>query len=167
MKVLRVIIEYALIILAVFAIRTFVITRVRVDGSSMENTLHHNDIMLLNIISYKLKDPERFDIIVFKYEKQSLIKRVIGLPGDRVAYIKGKVLLNGEAINETYVDKENNQEWIDYKEITIPEGKYYVLGDNRDNSSDSRIIGLIDRKDITGSASLTIYPFKRFGFIKE
>lgn len=163
MKVLKTILEYALIIIIVLLIRNFVFARVRVDGNSMNNTLHNDDIMILNIIKYKLNDPKRFEIVVFKYKDEPLIKRVIGLPGDTVAYINGRLILNGKKISESYIDKNNNDTSDDFSEITVPKGKYFVMGDNRDNSLDSRFIGLIDRSDILGNANFIIYPFNRFG----
>lgn len=166
MKNWKTILEYALIVLAVILIRTFVVTRVQVDGNSMADTLHDKDIMFLNIIKYKFANIQRFDIVVFDYQGEPLIKRVIGLPGDKVSYYSGVLKVNGKVIKESYIDT-NGYYGEDYAEEKVPSGKYFVMGDNRDNSLDSRMIGFIDREKIMGNADFIMYPFDRFGFVKE
>ncbi|MDD2470036.1 MAG: signal peptidase I [Bacilli bacterium] len=167
MKVIKTIIEYLFIIILVIIIRTFIVTPIEVTGRSMETTLHNKDIMILNIIGYRLNGIERFDIVVIKEQDEYLIKRVIGLPGEIIEYKD----------NQLYINNKLNNDIIDYPtddftttELTengvIPNDKYFVLGDNRNNSADSRIIGLIDKNKIIGKTNLIIFPFKHFGVVK-
>ena len=153
------VVPYIIVIVVVIVIKLFIITPIRVNGPSMNDTLHNNDIMLLDEISYKFSGIERFDIVVIKYDNEFLIKRVIGLPGEKVEYKDNQLYINGKKIKENF----KHAETANIKKIEVPEGEYYVLGDNRVNSTDSRIIGTISIKDIKGTTSLTIYPFNRFG----
>ncbi len=166
-KVVKTIIEYGLIIVAVIIIRIFVITPIQVNGDSMKTTLYDNDIMILNIIGYNLNGLKRFDIIVVDYENEHLIKRVIGFPGEKVDYIDNTLYINGKEIKDVV---NINTEDFSTNELCedgiIPKNKYFVLGDNRNISADSRTIGLIDKKDILGKTNLVLFPFKRFGIVK-
>lgn len=158
-KRLKDIIEYIIIILAVILIRTFVATPIRVSGDSMYPTLKDGNIMILNKIGYRMNGLKRFDIVVIKYQNEKIIKRVIGLPGDYVEYKDNKLYINGSIVDEEYDRGYTNDFDLSlFNETTIPEGKYLVLGDNRPISKDSRMIGLIDKKDITGYTSLEVYP---------
>lgn len=157
--VLMEVVPYIIVIIIVIVIKLFIATPIRVNGPSMNDTLHNNDIMLLNEIGYKFSGIERFDIVVIKYDNEFLIKRVIGLPGEKVEYKDNQLYINGKKIKENF----KHAETANIEEIEVPEGEYYVLGDNRVNSTDSRIIGTIAIKDIKGTTSLTIYPFNRFG----
>lgn len=161
-KYLKEITPYIIVILVVIIIKAYIIAPIRVNGPSMEDTLKDKDIMILNELGYHLGDINRFDIVVIRYENEYLIKRVIGLPGEKIAYKDNKLYINGKYIKENFSHKKTN----DFKEIKIPEDKYFVLGDNRVNSTDSRIIGFIDKEDIKGKTSLVIYPFSRFGIKK-
>lgn len=152
-------IPYALVIIAILIFKRFVVTPVRVNGDSMMNTLHNNDIMILNEISYRFSDIKRFDIVVIKYKNEYIIKRVIGLPGDKVKYIDNELYINDKKVKEDF----NHAKTADIEEITVPKDHYYVLGDNRVNSTDSRIIGPVSIKDIRGTTKFIIYPFNRFG----
>lgn len=149
---------YIIVIILVLLIKTYVISPIRVNGRSMNNTLQDKDIMILDEISYRFKDIERFDIVVIKTEKEYLIKRVIGLPGEVVKYEDNKLYINDELVEDNYSD-----EITDDFEVKVPEGEYFVLGDNRTNSTDSRMIGPIEKKYIKGKTSLVIFPFNRFG----
>ena len=163
-KRIKNIVEYVAIIIAVLLFRQFLFSPIRVSGDSMIPTLKDGDIMILNKIGYSIKGLDRFDIVVVDYNGEKIIKRVIGLPGDYVEYNDNKLYINGEYIKEEYERKNTNDfilEMID--ENVIPDGKYLVLGDNRPISKDSRIIGLIDEKDIKGYTSFIIFPFKRIG----
>ena len=123
--------------------------------------------MILNKVTYKFSSITRFDIVVIKYDGDLIIKRVIGLPGDKVEMQNNKLYINDKAYDETYLASGTNTPNFSVMDInnteTIPEGYYLVLGDNREESKDSRSIGLIKRKDIKGKASLTIFPFTRIG----
>ncbi len=123
--------------------------------------------MILDKISYRFNDIERFDIVVIKTNKTKIIKRVIGLPGDKIEYKDNKLYINGEYVKEDFLDKNTKTYDFTLYDLTgyetIPEGYYFVMGDNREESSDSRIIGLISKKNIEGHAKYTIFPFRRFG----
>lgn len=133
----------------------------------MVPTLKDGDIMILDKIGYRINGLDRFDIVVVDYDGERIIKRVIGLPNDHVEYIDNKLYINGEYIEEEYERKDTNDFMLEMiGENVIPEGKYLVLGDNRPISKDSRIIGLIDEKDIKGYTSIILFPFNRIGKVK-
>jgi len=160
----------AVVLLAWFLV-TFVAQRTDVNGTSMVPTLEDGDQLICDKISYRFRDPERFDIIIFPYQYQKntyFIKRVIGLPGEtvRIDY-DGNIYINGEILNEKYGLEKMAYPGIAEQEITLGDDEYFVLGDNRNVSEDSRYpdVGLIKRKDIIGRAWLRIYPFSKFGLI--
>lgn len=160
--------SYVVIIVVVVLIRTFIATPVIVDGDSMLPNLKDNQIMIL----YKLpKELKRFDIVVAEHTvegtKESLVKRVIGLPGEDVEYKDNKLYINDEVVSEDFIIEETadfNLASLGYLEI--PDGHYFVVGDNRDDSLDSRILGLIPEEDIEGKIVFSLFPFSTFGFIK-
>ena len=151
---------------AVWLVITFVGQRTEVEGASMENTLHNGDKL-----SYRFRDPERFDIIVFPFQYQTntyYIKRIIGLPGETVQIMEdGSIYINGEKLEESYGREVIQPETIGRaaEPIVLGEDEYFVMGDNRNNSSDSRtdIVGNIKREDIIGKAWLRVLPFDNFG----
>ena len=159
---LRELIPYALVIIVVVLIRTFIATPIKVNGTSMMTTLEHKDTMILNKIGMKFNDIKRFQIVVIKTEDSYLIKRVIGLPGETVEYKDEKLYINGKEIKDPYY-KDNT---LDFDKVKIPKGHYFVMGDNRSNSIDSRILGTINKKDIMGTTKLVIFPFSNFGIAK-
>ncbi len=152
-KFIKELIPYIVIILSVVLIRTFVATPVRVDGKSMDPTLSNNEILMLNKFD---KTYKRFDIIVFNYNSSKLVKRIIGLPGDKIEYIDDKLYINGEEIKEPYKRKKMDN----YTSDVVPNNMYFVMGDNRGNSLDSRYIGSIRKEDIEGTVKLSILPPK-------
>ena len=157
-------IVYISIILVIVLIRTFIVTPVRVNGTSMHPTLKDGEIMILNKIDYVFNDIERFDIVVVKTDHNKLIKRIIGLPGETLKYENNTLYINGREIDEPYLKESTgdfNIEELKYKKL--PNDCYFVMGDNRDNSNDSRLLGCISKKDIEGSSSLVIYPFEKAG----
>lgn len=161
-NIIKELIPYILIVLIVVLIRTYIVTPVIVVGDSMVPTLKDNQILLLNKIDYRLREIERYDIVVIKVGKSEIIKRVIGLPGENVEYRNNTLYINEqEEINDYNFDTED----FNLKSICncdkIPEDKYLVLGDNRMVSSDSRIIGLIDKKDILGKTTISLWPIKK------
>ena len=161
-KVIKEIIEYVAIIVIVIIIRSFVMTPIKVQQKSMSPNLFPNDIMILNKIGYYLNGIKRFDVVVIKHNDDYLIKRVIGLPGETVEYKENKLIINGKPVEENFIDVET----IDFKlEEKIPKQKYFLVGDNRNNSIDSRIFGFVDKKDIIGKTNFILYPFNRFGEI--
>lgn len=161
-KVIKEILTYGLIIIAVILVKAFVVSPIRVNGDSMYNTLHDQDIMILNETSYWFNDIERFDIVVIKSHDEYLIKRVIGLPGEKIECRDGQIYINGKKIKDKYAYSETD----DFDKVEINDNEYFVLGDNRDDSLDSRVFGVFKKKDIKGKATMTIYPFKRFGVKK-
>ncbi len=167
MEKLKEILSYVVIIVAVVLFRTFIATPVMVDGTSMIPTLVDNQILIL----YKLnKDYRRFDIVVVEHkvhgEEEKLVKRVIGLPGEYVEYKDSKLYINKKEVKESFIDVET-EDWSLAKlgYLEIPKDYYFVVGDNRGDSSDSRILGLIPKKEIKGKIKFSLFPFSRFGKI--
>lgn len=172
-EILSFVIYFAVVIVAMLLIIHYVGQRTEVSGSSMESTLSDGDNLIVDKISYRFHDPERFDIIIFPYQYEEdtyYIKRIIGLPGDRVRIDDaGNIYINGEILRESYGKEVMEDPGIARDEIALEEEEYFVLGDNRNNSSDSRdpSVGIIHREDIIGRAWLQIYPFEDFGFIEH
>ena len=161
------------VVCVVFLLIKYVGQRTIVDGESMVPTLHHQDNLIVDKLSYRFRDPERFDIIVFPFEYAKnvyYIKRIIGLPGETVQIDKeGKIYIDGEVLEEPYGAEVIRPEYIGIaaEEILLGEDEYFVLGDNRNNSKDSRMpeVGNIDREDIIGRAWVRIWPLKDFEVI--
>jgi len=160
MKIIKEIIPYIVIVLVVVLIRTFIITPVRVDGDSMKNTLKNGDILLL----YKLGSINRLDIIVLDEEKdnEKIIKRVIGLPGETVAIKKGKIYINDKVIDDEYAYGETS----DYDKVTLEDDEYFILGDNRLISKDSRYFGPIKKSEKKGKIVFRLFPFTKIGTVQ-
>ena len=160
MKVIKEVIPYIVIVVVVVLIRTFIITPVRVDGDSMKNTLKNGEILLL----YKLSSIDRFDIIVLDEEKdnEKIIKRVIGLPGETVAIKKGKIYINDKVIDDEYAYGETS----DYNKVTLRDDEYFILGDNRLISKDSRYFGPIKDNEIKGKIVFRLFPFTKIGTVQ-
>lgn len=165
---------YLLVVLAVtYLVIHFVGQRTQVQGESMEPTLQNGDNLIVDKITYRFNDPLRFDIIVFpfKYKEDTFyIKRIIGLPGETVQITNdGEIYINDELLKEGYGKEVMLDPGNAYTPITLGEDEYFVLGDNRNNSSDSRSssVGVIHRDDIIGRAWLRIWPFSEFGILKH
>ena len=158
----REILEWGAVILCAVAaaliIRSLVFEPVRVIGSSMAETLHDGEIMLVTKYEYLLGDPKRFDIVICNYPNRSenFVKRVVGLPGDTVLVKNGTLYVNGEAQEEGYITHAPNYAMDPY---VVPEGEYFVLGDNRSNSNASHILGSITRSQIKGHVRSVFFPF--------
>ncbi len=150
---------YVVIILAVVLIRTFVATPVRVNGLSMYPTLDNGNFMILK--KYARNDINRFDIVVIRRGKEKLIKRVIGLPMEDVEYRDNTLFINNELFPDDYGDG-NTHDFVDY----CAKDEYYVLGDNREDSTDSRIFGCIKKEDILGKTNFIIFPFDKWGTVE-
>ena len=161
-KFIKELIPYIVIIIVVVLVRTYIITPVIVVGDSMVPTLEDNQILLLNKFEYKFNKIERYDIVVIEVGKSEIIKRVIGLPGENIEYTNNTLYINGheEKTEFNFETDDFNLQGICANCDKIPKDKFLVLGDNRMVSSDSRIIGLIDKKDIEGSAHISIWPIK-------
>lgn len=165
---------YILVVcLVTFLVIRYVGQRTCVIGSSMENTLSDGDNLIVDKISYRFHDPERFDIVVFPYRYQEhtfYIKRVIALPGETVQILdNGDILINGEVLAESYGREVIKNPGLAKEPITLNEDEYFVLGDNRNDSTDSRMpdVGRVRRDEILGKAWLRIYPFQKIGFIRH
>lgn len=158
---------YIIIIILVILVKIFIVTPVRVNGVSMNPTLEEGDIMILNKLSRN--SIKRFDIIVIRDDDddEDIIKRVIGLPGEHIEYKNNILYVNGKKVDEKFTkvkDGKLNDYSIEALEnSTVPKDYYFVVGDNRPNSKDSRIIGFIHKDKIKGKASFVIFPFSRFG----
>ncbi|MBR3683744.1 MAG: signal peptidase I [Lachnospiraceae bacterium] len=171
---------YLLIVLCVtFLIIEFVGQRTKVKGDSMNPTLSHGDNLIVDKITYRFSDPERFDIIVLEYKWKKdtyYIKRIIGLPGETV-YIDedGKIFIKGageeefELLTESYGKEVIRAAGRASQPVTLGEDEYFVLGDNRNDSTDSRSasVGNVHIDQIVGRAWLRIWPFSKIGFMKH
>ena len=145
--------------------------RTVVVGDSMETTLQNGDNLIVDKIGYRFHDPERFDVIVFPFEYKDetyYIKRIIGLPGETVRIDDdGNIYINGEILEENFGAETMIDPGLAYGGITLGENQYFVLGDNRNHSSDSRVpsVGLIEKDDIIGRAWIRLFPLNKFGKI--
>lgn len=166
-------VAYLLIVIGLtYCIITFIGQRTRVSGHSMENSLHDGDNLIVDKVSYRFRSPKRFEIVVFpyKYKKDTYyIKRIIGLPGETVQVIEGYVYINGEKLDESYGLEEMRDPGIAEVPIQLGDDEYFVLGDNRNHSSDSRdsSVGVLKRKDLIGRAWFRIWPLKSIGVISH
>ena len=152
-----------------FVVRTFIFEPVRVDGSSMLNTLTNNDFMIATKYDYLMGDPERFDVVICDYPNTSdgkyRVKRVIGLPGDTVELVAGELYINGEHVEQDF-DMTDNQAY--FGPYVVPEDHYFVMGDNRNNSKDSRsaMVGALPRSMIRGHVRVVVFPFGHAGTVE-
>ncbi|MBM7555321.1 signal peptidase I [Halanaerobacter jeridensis] len=148
------------IILIIFVVQAFYI-----PSESMEPTLKPGDRILVNKFIYNFRDPKRQEIIVFNYPLEpdrKFVKRVIATPGDRVKIKEGKVFVNGEQLKEEYVVEDS---YTDFAEVKVPENNYFVLGDNRNNSKDSRYWGFVPEDNIVGHPFIIFWPLNRIKII--
>lgn len=172
-EVISTILYIAVVLTVTWLIITFVGQRTQVNGSSMEPTLSDHDNLIVDKISYRFKDPERFDIIVFPFQYEEdvyYIKRIIGMPGETVFIdLDGTIYIDGEALQESYGREVMLSPGRAGEPITLGEDEYFVLGDNRNNSSDSRdpSVGNIHRDRIVGKAWVRIWPFHKFGVLRH
>lgn len=164
---------YILIIIGItYLIITFVGQRTRVSGSSMETTLSDGDNLIVDKISFRFREPDRYEIIVFpyKYEENTYyIKRIIGLPGETVQVTDGQVYINGAVLGEGYGNEAMENPGIAQEPIVLGEDEYFVLGDNRNHSADSRepSVGVLQREDLMGRAWIRIWPLNELGVIRH
>ena len=162
---------YIIVILVLtYVIITYVGQRTSVSGSSMETTLSDGDQLLVDKLSYRFQNPKRFDIIVFPYQYEEntyYIKRIIGLPGETVQISDGKILIDGKEYQEAGQFPEITNPGLASTTVTLESGQYFVLGDNRNNSEDSRYsdIGNVNKRYIVGKLWFTCSPFEKFGFL--
>lgn len=148
-----------IMVLVTLALRAFVVAPVHVEGGSMEPTLYEDERMLVDKLSYCIVSPAYGDIVICRYpgHDYSCVKRIIGLPGDTVAVTNGVLYVNGAAVEEPYI-KEGM--WLDFSETVVPAGHVFVMGDNRNHSSDSRsiLVGPIPLEQVSGRAIAVVWP---------
>lgn len=158
------ILETLLLSVVLFFLINAVSARIRIDGSSMEPNLHHGEFVIVSKINYRIGEPERGDVVVFDFPRnitQEYIKRVIGLPGEEIKIKNGQVFVNGVALTEPYLKMEPRYEgeWL------VQENELFVLGDNRNNSSDSHNWGMVPMENVVGEALLVYWPPSSWGVI--
>lgn len=171
-EILGFLIYVGIVVGITFFIITFVGQRTYVSGSSMENTLSHGDNLIVDKITYRFSDPKRYDIIVFPFRHEEnvyYIKRIIGLPGETIQIQDGSIYINGEILSESYGREVMKSAGLAEDPITLGEGEYFVLGDNRNDSMDSRDPGVstIHRDEIIGRAWVRIWPLDEIGVLKH
>ena len=159
-KKIRELIPYVVIIVVVILVRAFIVTPVTVEGPSMESTLYTKDVMLLyKFNKYRIK---RYDIIVFDRGKTKLVKRLIALPGETIKCQNGIIYINGEEMSNEYGYGQNR----DFDEVKLSEDEYFVIGDNREDSLDSRFFGPVHISQIEGNTNFILSPINRIGLVK-
>jgi signal peptidase I len=161
MKFIKETIPYLVIILVVIVIRTFIVTPIIVKGESMVPTLDGGELMLLKKYDTSY---ERFDIVVVNknVEGDNLIKRIIGLPNETIKYKDDHLYINDEIVEDIYANGETGN----FKEVKLGNDEYFLMGDNRSISLDSRIIGVIKKDEIEGTVGIVLYPFNKIGKVK-
>ena len=162
-KFINDLILYIIIVIVVVLFRTFIMTPAVVDGLSMYDTLNDHDIVIINKIVMKTNNINRFDIVVLKNntDGDKIIKRVIGLPGEKIEYKDNKLYINGEEIEDNFKTNETTDFTAETKE-----NEYFVLGDNRELSKDSRYLGNFKKENIIGKVDFRFYPFDKLGFVE-
>lgn len=161
-KWVKEVVPYILIILVILLVRKYIVTPVRVNGSSMEPTLYDKEILLLEKYN---KNFERFDVVVVNTENGILVKRIIAMPNEYIEYKNNELFIDGKLIKNNVLNETNDFVLEDTEYDIIPEDYYFVLGDNRENSLDSRYIGPVSKKDIMGTVRFRFYPFDKLGSI--
>ena len=166
-KILKELYPYVIIVVVVVLFRTFIATPVRVDGSSMDSTLKDGDILILNKLNNSY---ERFDVVVVEVtidgRESKLVKRIIGLPGESIKYKDNELYIDEKKVEDVAPERNRN---FTLKEIynidSIPDNYYFVMGDNRNNSRDSRdyTVGLIKKENIIGTTTIRLFPFNKIG----
>ena len=165
----REILEWVISILVAIAlalvIRTFIFEPIRVEGQSMQHTLENSEFMIVTKPEYLLGEPSRFDVVICRYPNrtENFVKRLVGLPGDTVEMTGGYLYVNGQRYEEEYITDSNRprETWA----FTLEDGEYFVLGDNRDNSNDSHLIGPISKDMIVGHVRFVVWPLNKIRMI--
>ena len=166
-KIIKDIVSIVVVIIIALIIKIYIFSPVKVNGNSMVPTLNDGDYMLLNEIGYRINGVKRFDIVVANINGEMLIKRVIGLPGEKIEYAYNKLYVNGENVVENFKHDDTDDFSFDELEAkVVPENHYFLVGDNRGNSKDSRVVGFIPANKIMGKTSFIIYPFNRIGNVE-
>lgn len=157
-KIIKELIPYGVILIVVVLIRTYLVTPIMVNGPSMQSTLAGGEVMLLN----KRGTIDRFDIVVVDIKSEEIIKRVIAMPGETIACENGIVYVNDRRQDEEYSKGITS----DFEKVTLAEDEYFVMGDNRENSLDSRKLGAFKEEQIKGTTKFVLFPFNKIGNIE-
>ncbi len=163
--ILREVVETAVLTLVIFLIVRLAFQNFRIEGHSMEPNLHHGQFLIVNKLVYYLHPPERGDVVVFhspQNPRKDFIKRVVGLPGEEVEIREGRVFVNDVRLEETYIARPSNPSW---GPEVVGEFEYFVLGDNRSNSSDSRNWGMLDGDAVIGKAWISYWPPQHWSIV--
>jgi len=171
MDIVKFILGIAIVVSCAFLFVEFVGQRTEVNGSSMETTMSDKDSLIVDKISYRFSSPKRFDIIVFPHvgsdnKEVYYIKRIIGMPGETVQISNGTIFINDVPLEEDYGCEVIKEAKLAASPIKLGEDEYFVLGDNRNHSSDSREFGAVGRDIIVGRAIFRIFPINKFGKLK-
>lgn len=164
--------KYIIVIIIIIFLVLYVVTTQQIVGPSMNNTLHSEDVVILNRAIYRFKKVKRFDVVSFNYnETKFLVKRVIGLPGEKVEYKDNILYVNNEPIKESFLTNDVITDDFSIEDLgyhKIPKDMYLMIGDNRSNSMDSRDpkVGLIPKKEIIGKVSVRIWPLSGIKIVK-
>lgn len=170
---LRQTVETAILLLLLLLIFHVAVQNFHVDGQSMEPTLHNQEYILVDKASYLFEPPARGDVIVFEYPlnpQEDYVKRIIAIPGDVISVINQKVIVNGVTLHESYVNPDDPYNpYPSFTNHIVGPNEYFVMGDNRGNSSDSRQWGFVPRQNIIGKVDLVYWPFgeNNFGFLPD
>ncbi|EQB36590.1 MULTISPECIES: signal peptidase I [Virgibacillus] len=154
-------------ILIAFFLRTFIFATSIVEGESMDPTLQNGERVIFNKIIYILDEPERGDIVIIERPSKNYVKRIIGLPGETIEINGSSLYINGNKYEQTFLDEDAQRQTGNYGPTKIPEDSYFVMGDNRAISKDSRNgLGLIDENDIIGRSEFIIFPFDQWSLTR-
>lgn len=151
--------KFLLLVMIIILFKIFIFNFILVKGDSMNPKYKNNDFMFLNKIIYSFKPIRRGEVIVLKYKNNDLIKRIIGLPNDKIKVENGKLYINNKEYYENYINSYTAS--YDFDEITLKDNEYFVMGDNRYNSYDSRNFGTITKHNIIGRVEFKIFPFDK------
>jgi len=165
-----------LLVLLMLAVRRFLVCISLIRGRSMLPTLRNNDIALVSRLSCLLRKPRRGDVVICFYPgrrmkhcrwlRQPMVKRVIALPGETIEIVEGQTMIDGEPLEESYLDSDHNRFRRSMAPVALGPRQYFVMGDNRDFSNDSRRVGSLERSMLTGRVLILLWPPKRWGRVR-
>lgn len=160
--------KYIIVIVIVLLLFIFVVGIEQVVGPSMEPTLKQGNVIIVNKLTYRLHEIQRNDVVIITKEDKHMVKRIVGLPGEKVEYKDNYVYVDGKKYKEKFIDGVNTDDFSisDLGYDVIPDDMYLVLGDNREDSRDSRSFGLVEKENIIGKVWIRIFPFNKINFVK-